>query len=80
MTVTWLKSLSQALIYLLSCKNLELKPNHCIVFEDSLSGVKAAKDGGFKVIAVGNKELLEKADFYIDNFLDFKLDQYATVS
>ena len=67
-------------IFIKAAKNLELKPNHCIVFEDSLSGVKAAKDGGFKVIAVGNKELLEKADFYIDNFLDFKLDQYATVS
>lgn len=67
-------------IFIKAAKNLELKASNCIVFEDSLSGVKAAKDGGFKVIGVGNKELLGKADFYIDNFLDFKLDQYATVS
>ncbi len=67
-------------IFIKAAKNLELKPSHCIVFEDSLSGVKAAKDGGFKVIGVGNKELLDVANYYIDNFLDFKLDQYATVS
>ena len=67
-------------IFIKAAKTLGLKPNQCLVFEDALSGVQAAKSGGFKVIAVGNKELYKVADYYIDNFLDFKLDQYAKVS
>ena len=67
-------------IFIKAAKTLDLKPNECLVFEDALSGVQAAKTGGFKVIAVGNKKLLGVADYYIDNFLGFKIDQYATVS
>ena len=67
-------------IFIKAAKTLGLNPNQCLVFEDALSGVQAAKAGGFKVIAVGNTELQQVADYYIDNFLDFKLDHYAKVS
>ena len=67
-------------IFIKAAKTLDLETNQCLVFEDALSGVHAAKAGGFKVIAVGNKELLDVADYYIDNFLNFKIDEYATVS
>ena len=67
-------------IFIKAAKTLALETNQCLVFEDALSGVQAAKAGGFKVIAVGNKELLDVADYYIDNFLNFKIDEYATVS
>ena len=66
-------------IFIKAAKTLALETNQCLVFEDALSGVQAAKAGGFKVIAVGNKELLDVADYYIDNFLNFKIDEYATV-
>ena len=39
-------------IYLKSISKLELEPGQCIVFEDSLSGVKSAFDAGAHVIAV----------------------------
>ncbi|MEC8273330.1 MAG: beta-phosphoglucomutase [Bacteroidota bacterium] len=67
-------------IFILAAKTLDLETNQCLVFEDALSGVQAAKAGGFKVVAVGNKELLDLADYHIDNFLNFKIDEYATVS
>ena len=67
-------------IFIKAANALDLEPNQCLVFEDALSGVIAAKAGGFRVIAVGNKDLLELADHYIKDFLDFKLDQYAAVS
>lgn len=63
-------------IFIKAAKSLNLEPSQCIVFEDALSGVRAAKAGGFKVIAVGNKELLRVADDYIDNFVGFKLEKY----
>ena len=46
---------------------INLSPKECLVFEDSHSGVYAAKSGGFKVIGVGNHNLIEIADFYEDN-------------
>ena len=36
---------------------MNLIPKECIVFEDSASGVSAAKEGGFKVIGVGNENI-----------------------
>ena len=39
-------------IYVKSISRLGLKPEQCIVFEDSLSGIQAAIDSGAHVIAV----------------------------
>ena len=33
-------------------KRLKLKPEECVVFEDSIAGIKAAKLAGAKVIAL----------------------------
>ena len=44
----------------------------CIVFEDALSGVEAAKAGGFKVIAVGNPNIKSHADDYLTDLTEFK--------
>lgn len=39
-------------IYLKTAELLQMKPENCVVFEDSLSGTKSAFDAGAKVIAV----------------------------
>jgi len=39
-------------IFLLAAKKLGVLPSDCVVFEDSVHGVKAAKAAGMKVIAV----------------------------
>ena len=39
-------------IYLKACEALQMPPGQCVVFEDSLSGVKSGLDAGTKVIAV----------------------------
>ena len=39
-------------IYLKACEALQMPPGRCVVFEDSLSGVKSGLDAGTKVIAV----------------------------
>lgn len=58
-------------IYLKSAQALGFDPSHCIVFEDSLSGIEAGKAAGCKVVGVTtthNREELNKTDFIIDNF------------
>ncbi len=39
-------------IFLKAAEELELKPEECIVFEDAVNGVQAAKSGGMRCIAL----------------------------
>jgi HAD superfamily hydrolase (TIGR01509 family) len=58
-------------IYLKSAAALGLPPGQCVVFEDSLSGVTAAKRAGCKVVGVTTthtREELAETDMNIDNF------------
>ena len=60
-------------IFIEAAKRLNLLPHECIVVEDALSGVKAAKDGGFHVIALDRRNKLYseflslEADYIIPN-------------
>jgi len=54
--------------YSICCKQLSINPKNCIVVEDSLNGVKAAKNAGMTVIRINNNlQDVSGADFYIDN-------------
>ncbi|HTF21878.1 MAG TPA: HAD family phosphatase [Chryseolinea sp.] len=58
-------------IYLKSAAALGIDPRNCVVFEDSLSGVKAGKAAGCKVVGLTTthtNEELSETDFNIDNF------------
>ena len=58
-------------IYLKAASTLEVEPGECIVFEDSLVGIKAAKSAGMKCIAIANTyapEFLKQADLILDSY------------
>lgn len=58
-------------IYLKSAAALGLDPRNCVVFEDSLSGVKAGKAAGCKVVGLTTthtNEELSETDFNIEDF------------
>ena len=44
---------------------LGFKPNECVVFEDAVAGVEAAKRGGMKAIGIGEKSVLTDADLVV---------------
>lgn len=66
-------------IFLETAKRMGLLPNECIVLEDAINGIMAAKAAGMKVIGVKkDKEIIEgfkreKADFIYEN-LNIPLD------
>ncbi len=43
----------------LGAEALGLKPSECIVIEDSIKGIEAAKSGGFDTIGIGQSETLD---------------------
>lgn len=57
-------------IFLLAIDRLKLKPQECLVIEDAVSGVAAAKAAGAKCLALMTsfpKEKLDGADFFAPN-------------
>ncbi len=64
-------------VFLNGAKALGLEPDECLVFEDALSGIAAAKAGGFRAIGVGNPAIMEIADEYYDDLTKFSLNVYA---
>lgn len=50
-------------IYHISAEKLCADPSECIVFEDSLHGIRAAKDAGMKVIAVRNGGIFSDGEY-----------------
>lgn len=62
-------------IFLAVADELNIKPEYCLVIEDVLVGVKAAKDAGMTVYAIYDEhaaleteQIKQIADFYVDNF------------
>lgn len=60
-------------IYLKTAQKLSCPPESCLVFEDSLAGIQAAKNAGMKVIGVTTTHPPEKlcdTDFIIRDFTE----------
>lgn len=68
-------------VFLLAAEKLAMKPEECLVIEDSDNGARAAKRAGMTVIGFQNLEYgnqkLEEADFVVNSMkeIDFNLCQ-----
>ncbi len=55
-------------VFLIAAKDLKMKPEDCIVFEDSVAGIQAANIANMISIGIGDEKVLHEADY---NFKDF---------
>lgn len=57
-------------VFLKAAQALNLEPNQCIVFEDSVAGIQAANCAGMISIGIGNQSVLNEADFVFKDFTE----------
>lgn len=55
-------------VFLSAAKALNINPEHCIVFEDSVAGIQAANTANMISIGIGAPSVLQEADFVFTDF------------
>jgi beta-phosphoglucomutase len=68
--------------FLLAAKKLSLKPQDCVVIEDSLPGIEAAKAAGMIVIALTTtrkREELTQADVIVNGLYELHVKDFVTI-
>src|ERR1700759_2226444 len=62
-------------VFLKGAEELGIDPKYCVVFEDAIAGVEAAKNGGMKAVGVGSPDVLGEADLVISGLNEMSLEQ-----
>ena len=62
-------------VFLMGAEATHSLPSECVVFEDAVAGIQAAKAGGMKAIGVGSAEVLTEADFVISTFEEMTIER-----
>lgn len=68
-------------VFLNAAKLLEVEPQDCIVFEDSVAGIQAANIANMISIGIGDKNVLFEADFVFKDFTEISanfIDELTT--
>lgn len=61
-------------VFLKGAEALQIPPHECVVFEDAVAGVEAARAGGMKVVGIGSPEVLGNADVVVSGLAAFRVD------
>jgi beta-phosphoglucomutase-like phosphatase (HAD superfamily) len=70
-------------IFTKAAEALHIPPENCIVFEDSMAGVKAGKAAGMKVVALTTshtREELKAADLIIKDYTQIDSNRLASLA
>ncbi len=62
-------------VFLKGAEAVGVAPADCVVFEDAIAGIEAAKNGGMKAIGVGDPQVLTEADFVISGLDKITVEQ-----
>jgi beta-phosphoglucomutase len=60
-------------VFLKGAEALNIAPENCIVFEDAIAGVEAAINGGMRVVGIGERKILTKANLVVEGLHQLNL-------
>lgn len=61
-------------VFLKGAERLRVLPEHCVVFEDAIAGIEAARNASMYCVGIGEPETLGMADLVIPGFEGFTFD------
>jgi beta-phosphoglucomutase len=62
-------------VFLKGAEALNVAPADCVVFEDAIAGVEAAKNGGMKVVGIGSPTVLTQANLVVSGLNEMSLEK-----
>ena len=62
-------------VFLKGAEKLGILPENCVVFEDAIAGIEAARNAGMYCVGIGKPETLGMADFVIPGFDGFTVSK-----
>lgn len=57
-------------VFLIGAQKLDIAPNRCIVFEDAIAGIEAAKNAKMLSVGIGDGNTLSEADYNFNNLTE----------
>lgn len=61
-------------VFLKGAEKLKVSPENCVVFEDAIAGIEAARNANMRCVGIGEPETLSKADLVIPGFIGFSVE------
>jgi beta-phosphoglucomutase len=65
--------------FLLAAKNVGVAPAHCVVVEDAVTGVEAARRAGMKALGIGTPERIPNADIVVPDLSAISIDRLLSL-
>ncbi|MFC6999446.1 beta-phosphoglucomutase [Rufibacter roseus] len=62
-------------VFLKGAEALGVQPQECLVFEDAVAGVEAAKNGGMRCVGVGQPDVLSQADVVVKDLTEMSISR-----
>lgn len=66
-------------VFLKGAEAMQVPPQQCVVFEDAVAGVEAARAGGMKVVGIGSPDVLGNADAVVSGLSAFRVDMLSAL-
>jgi len=64
-------------VFLKGAEAVNIAPANCVVFEDAIAGIEAAKNGGMKAVGIGSPNVLTEADLVISGLNEMSLEKLS---
>jgi beta-phosphoglucomutase len=66
-------------VFLKGAEAVGIAPANCVVFEDAIAGIEAAKNSGMKAVGVGSPEVLTAADLVVSGLDKMSLEKLKKI-